>query len=127
MKQALRLGKFWGFGGREARYFVDLVNRERAGTKELQEFYQSSLARLKEEQEVLSKRFEQEDVVGDRQSIYYSSWIYSAIHILITIEKYQTPDAISGRLAIPLSMVQEVIKRLKGMGIVEKDGLLPGN
>ena len=57
------------------------------------------------------------------ESFYYSSWIVSAIHVLISIDNYQTPSAIAQRLSIHEELVRGVLNRLKSFGLVtEKNG-----
>ncbi|OQW50843.1 MAG: hypothetical protein A4S09_10980 [Proteobacteria bacterium SG_bin7] len=57
----------------------------------------------------------------ETQSIYYSSWIWAALHFLVTIPKYQTAKAMAERLNLPLATVSEHLIKLKELGIIHEE------
>ncbi len=55
---------------------------------------------------------------------YYSSWIYSAIHILVLIPEMNSAQVIAEKLSLPISKVQEVLEFLLLNGLIQyKDNL----
>lgn len=123
-EHALGLAQFWSLLQREREYFLELVNYARAGTPELSHYLRDKLKRLKSDHEHLGKRFEQPTlhVSEDSAALYYSSWHYSAIHILITIPQFRTVPKIARRLEVSESVVLAVLKQLETLELVERSG-----
>lgn len=60
--------------------------------------------------------------LGDTaKATYYSDYLYSAIHIIITIPKFQTPKAISEAFGISLKKTSEILEFLKTNGLVTEN------
>lgn len=104
----------------ESHYFTLLVLQARAGSTELRKYYQDQI------QEVLAKRnefLERVKIKGtvnhSDQVLYYSKWYYLAIHVLVTIEGFQTRETISERLKISISTASKAIEDLLRMGLIE--------
>jgi len=116
---ACGLAEFWNFTPREKDYFLTLVDRARAGTPELQTHLESRLARIKEKNEKLAARFEQKELAAKWQPTFYSSWYYGAIHILVTIPQYQTSEAISKRMGLPVSIIKQILQQLSEMKLIK--------
>ncbi len=121
-EQALGLAKYWKLLPRERDYFLGLVNYGRAGTEELANHLKEKLVELKRETENLTKRYSSPNLSArtDFAAIYYSSWHYAAIHILVTIPQFQTPPKIAKRLHLPDSFVLEVLRQLQKIEVVTK-------
>ena len=54
------------------------------------------------------------------QAVYYSQWYYLAIHVLVGIPQFQTREAISERLNLPLATISKALDELVAMGLVER-------
>lgn len=82
-EHAIRMAEYFNFNGIEADYFLALVAHDRAGTANLKKYYKGKLADLKTElNQVISQR---EESKKDGLDQYFSSWIYTAIHIALSI------------------------------------------
>lgn len=85
-----------------------LVEKDRAGTSQTKSFFEKLLLQKKEKYLQLKNRVDISDELDDiAKAIYYSDYLYSAVHMIITIPKFQTPKAISEAFGITLK------KRLK--------------
>lgn len=72
----------------ELEYFSLLVQKERAGSHELREHLVRRLAQLKTEASKLSKRISHDRSLTDQErAIFYSSWIYSAVHLFTSLRE----------------------------------------
>ena len=118
LEQAVKLNEFWEHNKEEGRFFILLLQHERAGTKELRRFFKGEM------QEILDRRNNLKDRLGiansldeTNQHIYYSAWYYAAVHILLSIPQYQRPKVISGHLRLPLKQVQEILEFLVTTGL----------
>jgi uncharacterized protein (TIGR02147 family) len=121
-EHALGLANYWKLNQREREYFLELVNYGRAGTKDLGDYIKEKLISLRKENEHLGKRYSQPNlsVPNDLAAVYYSSWHYSAIHILLTIPQYQTPAKVAKRLHLPEPYVVEILRQLQALELVTK-------
>lgn len=128
-EQACGLCSFFGFNELEADYFIALVQLERAGTQAAVEKCKRDLQKLKQQADLLSNRLTKDVVLKEEDNVFfYSHWYYTAIKLLCSISGYQTAEAISEKLNVPLQNVRKVIEFLLSVGLcVEKNGnIRPG-
>lgn len=122
-EHAAELTRFFGFTSTEAEYFVGLVDYARAGSKQLKEMTRERLAKLRETAQNLSARVKVTEIAdAELRSLYYSSWYWSAIHVMVAVPRFQTPQAIADRLGLPLDLVKTALVRLEEAGLVERTG-----
>lgn len=122
-EHAVGLAVFWGFFGDEREYFMDLVNHARAGSKLLKRTIKEKLEALRAKQENLSQRYKKPRLTPDaRETLYYSAWNWSAIHILLTIPRFQSAQAVSERLSLSLAEVENAFVSLESMGLIRRNG-----
>ena len=94
-EQAEACGRWLGLGEMDKEYFVTLVQRARAGTKELEDFYARQIAKIRQQSTLLKKRLKIESgIPPEKRTEYYSSWLYGAIHMAIMIPELQTTDSL---------------------------------
>ncbi len=126
-EQAIRVTEFLELSHEERRYFMLLVDADRAGSKSLEAFYRQEI------DEIIRKREEVAESIGvpgkvpeEAQTIYYSSWVYSAVHILAALSHTNTVSAIAKHLRLPLAQVEEVVRWLVSYEVVNmaSDGKL---
>ncbi len=114
-----------GHGPDEGHFFLLLVQNERAGSSNLKKYFQDQLGQLAKKQFFLKHRLgEEPHLVGEDQTIYYSSWIYAAVHVLVDIPEFQTKEALAKRLSLPLQRIADVLEFLVGTGLVLREGNL---
>lgn len=123
LEHAVKLNSFFDHTKEESRFFLLLLQLERAGSLELQGFFKSEIKETLEKRSDLKYRFDiKHSLKKVDQQVYYSSWMYSCIHMMIAIPEFQTPQAISRHLNIPREKTIEVITFLEETGLVEKKG-----
>jgi len=128
-EQAEKLAHFFKFSEEETGYFILLVQKDRAGTESLRKHCLRQISKIQEQRAQLKNRVEAKTQLNsEAQSTYFSSWIYSAIHVLTTIPEFQNRERIATHLQLPLSVVDEVLKFLVSVQLVinEKGRLKPG-
>jgi uncharacterized protein (TIGR02147 family) len=119
--QAIKLCHFWQFRELEIEYFMELVQFAKAGTQELRSYSASRLKELRSRHSELSVKFKSTGKLSEHeQSIYYSSWQYSAIHVLTSIPSFQTERALANRLQIPEVQIARLLSELEAMNLVTK-------
>lgn len=128
-EQAEGCARFFGLPKEETEFFLLLVSENRAATPELRSLYQRMLEERRTQNRQLQSRTKIHQTIGrEEQATYYSHWYYAAVHMLLTIPAFRTPEAIRQRLKISAKVVQEVLKFLTRTGLArqENKNYLPG-
>jgi uncharacterized protein (TIGR02147 family) len=120
--QGFLLARFWKFPLDEREYFQTLVEYERASDPSYREELWEKLNTQRKRHDSLSERIRRPVPADSSQALYFSSWHWSAIHFLTSIPRFQTPSAISERLALPISMVLSCLEQLKEWSFVRQLG-----
>ena len=95
----------------------------RAGSKNLKERITRKLKSLKSEHENLASRLKRPALQTDAEnSVYYSAWAWSAIHILVSIPEFQEPRKIASKLKLDEKYVVRVLTQLQRIGLVKQSG-----
>lgn len=124
LEQAQKLSTYLGHDTEAEDFFLLLVQLERAGTRELSNYFQNKIEQhLSERQSIRGRLKSKESISVEDQVIYYSKWHYSCVHVLISIPGLQTKAAIAAHLSLPLSLVSEILDFLESRGLaLEKNG-----
>lgn len=123
--QAYALTVFMKLTEIETRYFLKLVEFERAGSPPFRHRLKTELDEMRRDQENLATRFKKDELGHlEKEMTYYSNWYWSAIHVLTDIPQYQTAKAIADRLKLPEVFVKNCLQKLEAFSLVEqrKDG-----
>ncbi len=103
----------------EGDYFIQLVSIARAGTSALQMHYRKKIDNLKSaHMEIKSRVVAKKTLTLESEVTYYSSWHYVAIFVLISIPQYQTKEALSKHLGLPLAKVADCVEFLLSVGLI---------
>ncbi|HEX4923122.1 MAG TPA: TIGR02147 family protein [Bdellovibrionales bacterium] len=118
-EQAFALSEYLGHSEVEKDYFALLIQAERAGTKALRQHLEKKLRALRQEASKLAVRIEyQRKLTDSERSIFYSSWIYSAVHLFTsTAEKGVTLEEIAARFGQPRARAAEITSFLTQAGL----------
>lgn len=101
-------------------YFLDLVNLARAATAALTTAIERRLQELRHSATERSKSLEGAITLSHQgREAYFSSWCFSAVHALLLVPGFQTAEAISRRLRLPLSRVATTLSVLRDLGLVQ--------
>jgi uncharacterized protein (TIGR02147 family) len=119
LEQAFKMNQLLSHDKLEAKYFILLVEFERAGTKDLQNYFQDQLNEIKASRFDLKKRLKDTEQLSEQHmNKYYSAWFYSAIHIALVIPEMQDVNVLARRFNLPVDIVVNVIGFLQECGLV---------
>lgn len=105
--------------------FLLLVQLSRAGTQKLKHRLEAQMKIIQEKSLSVTERLAvKESVSSEHQAQFYSQWYYVAVHVLLTIEKFQTKDSMAGYLGLSLKKISEILDFLISISMVEKKGNL---
>jgi uncharacterized protein (TIGR02147 family) len=120
-EQALSITTFFGFDQLESEYFLVMVNLNRAGSAELRSYYKKKLDDIVDKKLLVRNRVKVADTLTPEQkSIYYSDWLYCAVHVLSAVERYRTVTEIAKRLGVVENRIMDVLQFLETCGLVAK-------
>jgi uncharacterized protein (TIGR02147 family) len=124
LEQAELINLFLGHSADEARYFILLVSRERAGIPALKARLDRELQIEVDKQHNLKNRLnaKKEQLDPEVQAHYYRSWYITAVHVCLTLSHLRTKEAISKALSIPIPQVSEALEFLVSAGLARKVG-----
>ncbi len=129
LEQALKISSFLRHTKSETKFFLLLLEKARAGTPELQAYFDTELNQLREEFLNIKSRVNPTlTLTPEQEGTYYSSWIFPTLHMLVTIPQYRTRSKIEKSLKLPEQILNEALRFLIETGLViEKEGsFLPG-
>lgn len=123
LEQAYGTADFLGLDPQATEYLILLVSKSRAGTKVLADFYRRKIKEILQNRHNIQRRINVGHVLSEENKmIYYSMWYYAAIHMLISIPKYQTPSTLADHLALPVKVVNKVLEFLNRTGLANLQG-----
>jgi uncharacterized protein (TIGR02147 family) len=132
-EQAIAFCEFAGLDRDGTSFLLLLLNLNRASSNPLRKFLQIERDKLVDAHETVHKRLNPSGeksnfLSADNQSIFYSSWIYMAIHAAISIPGLDTEQSIASRFGLPIKKVREVLDFLTRTGLLNRENskLVPG-
>lgn len=126
LEHAFELTKYLGLTGQKKRYFLLLVQYARAGTNGLKEELRQQLDQIRSDFQKLEKRLDLHEKINDEQSsIFYSSWMYSAIRLASELESINSANDLEKLLGVNIDQVLDKLSFLIDNGFVREsdDGL----
>ncbi|MEK6553762.1 MAG: TIGR02147 family protein [Bdellovibrionota bacterium] len=122
-EQAERLCSFWELSSNETDFFFHLVLLGRAGSHTLKRLLERKLEEIRERWQNENQSFGTEALSEpERAAIYYSHWMHSAIHLLLTVPGFNTTVALATHFKISTDEVQKTLDDLVLAGLVVADG-----
>jgi uncharacterized protein (TIGR02147 family) len=109
-EQANEMAEYFGFNDVETRYFILLVEIERAGTVKLKN---RLLNEAKSVAKKVSVRIANSSQINEEiKSVFYSSWIYSGIRNLVATPGPHDVNSIANKLGLPKKTVANAVEFL---------------
>jgi uncharacterized protein (TIGR02147 family) len=123
LEQADALNTFLRHGEEEGFFFLLLVQLDRAGTPSLRQTLKKRIDEILLRRSQITHRLALKSQISlEEQSRYYSTWIYSAVHMALTIKQLQTPAQIADYFGIPQIKVRDVLAFLVNAGLAVPSG-----
>ena len=129
LEQAIKVASFLNLTGREQEYFLLLVQIERAGTRQLKDFFENQLQALRRANQSIAARRRGTAVFSDEaQAQYYSDWSLMAVWLAVSIKGLSTSESIGKRLGLTRARVETILDFLISVGlcVVTEEGVKPG-
>jgi uncharacterized protein (TIGR02147 family) len=118
LEQAHATCQYFEFSDIEMKYFILLVEKERAGTQGLKKYFDKELDKIRKDSLQISQRLKEHRNLSDQEkSIFYSSWMYSAIRLFCSIGKGATLEEIATYFALERKKCFEVMEYLTSVDL----------
>ncbi len=123
LEMACEMTEYLIFNDDEADYFILLVELSKAGSVKLKARLGKQIKDRQEKAKKLENRLKNVTTLDDSaKQIYYSSWIYPAIRMLVDIPEINNVDQISQRLFLPKNQIIKALDYLLKHQIVIQKG-----
>lgn len=123
LEQAQKLSDFLLHSEDEQHYFLLLVNLARADTQKLKLYFKKQIQKCQEGRKKISNRINKaKNLSKEHMAEYYSSWVYSAIHVALSVPHYQTVDELQKLLKISKRQIKETLDFLVKTGLANVKG-----
>jgi uncharacterized protein (TIGR02147 family) len=123
VEQAYGIAKFWRFDAEATGYFIYLVQRERSTSSEYSQFLTEEINKIRTKKSRLSESVDSPNILSNVEgSRYYASWVLPAIHMLVTIPKFQNVQDLSTKLKLAERVIDQAIADLEKLNLVKRDG-----
>jgi uncharacterized protein (TIGR02147 family) len=117
---AVGLALFWELNDVATEYFLNLVQYERASQKKARKFFLEKLERIRAKQHDVAQHIAPNHREWhNAPMVYYSNWLYSAIHVLLSIKELQTEPALAAKLQQPVNVIRALLSTLQELGLVQ--------
>jgi len=118
-EQMIFVCEFFGFAPLETQYLLLLLQKARAGSVKLKAHFEKNLIQIRTQAKLVSERVQTNRDLNDlEKAIFYSSWMYPAVHLLTTLEQKPRFEKICERLGAEPTKVREILNFLIEIGMV---------
>jgi uncharacterized protein (TIGR02147 family) len=127
--QGIKLAQVIGLKGLELDYFILLIEKEKAGATEAKNYFTFKLGAVKKEATNLAKIVPRDKTLSETEkSVFYSSWIYSAIRLFCSLGEGKSIEEITARFSMRKDEAAEALQFLTrtGLLILSKNLYNPG-
>ena len=122
IEQVHKLCTYLGLLNLEKDYFILLVQHERARSKDLKRYFGEKIEEVKTKSLDLKTRMSEHRSLSDyERSVFYSSWIYSAIRLFTSVGDGQTLAASVEKFSMPRAEVAQILNFLKEARLVSEE------
>ena len=102
-EQGEAINSFVGHGENESVFFLLLIQIARAGTPALKKRLEQQIKEFIHRHLVLKNRLGVKELLSpESQGKFYSSWIYGAIHVAVTIKNLQTKEELANYFGLSI-------------------------
>jgi uncharacterized protein (TIGR02147 family) len=106
-----------------SEFLLLLVQHERAASAHYRTHLGKRIESLRRKQEDLAQRLPAARLGdGVDELLYYSSWVYAAIHIALSVPGLQEEAALAARFGIDGEIVARTLAELARMGLARREG-----
>ncbi|MCX6126337.1 MAG: DUF4423 domain-containing protein [Proteobacteria bacterium] len=126
LEHGVKIAKFLRLSESETHQFMLLLQKDKAGSVELEQYFDSLIRESRRNATRIVSRMSERRTIDERdRTIYYSQWWYAATHILVAIGSITSRNDLKECLKIDMELIDEAVRFLISCGLViELDDML---
>ncbi|MDG0817128.1 TIGR02147 family protein [Bdellovibrio svalbardensis] len=105
----------------ETDFFLLLVDYCRAGSFKLQKRFLRQIKARQDKSKKLENRVKTNELSEEARNVFYSSWLYSGMRLLVDTGKYNDVEALASYLNLPRNHVQKILDFLLANNLLVED------
>ncbi|MCX6116439.1 MAG: DUF4423 domain-containing protein [Proteobacteria bacterium] len=122
LEHGMRICSFFHLDSSETKFFLTMLQMEKAGSSELTKFFKNQLQEMIHHRNAISSRIGPKTHITEEVSArYYSSWYYAAIHILVAFDFINSKDDLKRYMRLPMRIVESAVEFLMINGLVKME------
>lgn len=128
-EQIFAVCEFLGIPKLESQYLWTLVQIERAGSVKVKSHYQEVKSQIRQQSLQMSHRVIQNRELSETEkAVFYSSWVYSAVQVISTLERKVDFDFICDKLQLSPAKARDILDFLTKIQMVKEENgqFIPG-
>lgn len=119
VEQGLLLAEYFALTPLETEYFVTMIQLARASNSHSRKYFLKQLGDLKNRALNLSERLQvRKSLTEADQGIFYSSWYYSGIRMLVATREFRSAEEISEVIGLPVVTIARAVEFLISRGLL---------
>lgn len=121
LEHAIKVTEYLNLSKDESDYFMISVQKSKAGSVQLQDYFQVQLEAILQHRELVSEKIKVKDRLSKHdQAQYYSAWWYAAIHISSSLPTINKESDFCDLLDLEIAKVTETLSFLMKLGLVNQ-------
>lgn len=122
LEHAIKVSQFFNWSEKEGHFFFLLLQFARAGSKELENYFSRQIDEIRSERAKIRSRVQANNSLSNEELLkFFSSWQYAALHILLSIPKFQDLRKTARRLGVSVDQVQSMVVFLEEAGLIVRE------
>lgn len=119
LEHAESLNDFFAHTKEQGEFFLLLVLKARAGTKNLKDRFESQINNILMQRNQIKTRVHGSSELSQAdQDRFYSHWLGTALHVLVSIKEFQTPEALARATGVHIKRIHEELEFMLKSGLV---------
>lgn len=119
MEQGFSVAEYLELTESERTYFLLLLQRDRAGTKKLKDYFNSQLNEFRKSLLLVSSQLkEHRQLMDEDRAIFYSSWLYAAIRLYCSVGNGPTLEDICSYFGLRRQKAIKILEFLVSTDLV---------
>lgn len=119
LEHAEALNDFFQHTKEQSEFFILLVLRGRAGSQKLKTRFEAQIKEVLKKRSLIKNRLKDSvELSLEDQDKFYSHWVYTALHVLVSIKGLQTAEALSQATGIHIKKISEELEFLQKTGLI---------
>lgn len=122
LEQAEQANIFFAHNTEESKFFLLMLQHTRAGTHTLKKFFKNEMDFILQQRTVIKNRIQlSEGMSPESRAIYYSSWIFCAVHMALTLPQIKSSEDLQRKFNLPPKKINDVLGFLEQSGLIQRE------